>query len=170
MVLKIDGWQFRVDLDATMEHYARYGKDHCTCAYCRNFYASVDKAYPQLRPFLTQFGVDVECPAELDPFEPTLCDCAYLVKGCMELDGGFPITVGDAWVLPQSVEDADLLELIPQGQQLENWFCLTAMELSLPWVLEEDPNEVISTANDPEFLQRMSDKLLKRIDTEGVPS
>ena len=59
MIIKIDAWKFDVDLNATMAYSAQEAMDHCTCGYCRNFYASVDIVYPNLRPFLAEFGVHI---------------------------------------------------------------------------------------------------------------
>ena len=35
-------------------------------------------------------------------------------------------------------------------------------EMELPWVMEEDPDEVISPANEPEFLEKMYRKVMLR--------
>ena len=72
MILEYADWQFDVDVAATREHTLKNASDHCMCAYCRNYYETVDTAYPNLRPFLEQFGVNIEGPSELMPFEPTL--------------------------------------------------------------------------------------------------
>ena len=37
MILKIDDWEFDIDLERTMAYSAAEAADHCTCAYCRNF-------------------------------------------------------------------------------------------------------------------------------------
>ena len=115
MFLEIDGWKFDVDLVETMSYSSKVLSDHCQCGYCRNFYQAIDGSYPQLRTFLAQFGMHVETPEELMPFE-TQCKSPY--------------------------------------------FVLTSGFLELPWLLDEDMNEVISTANEPEFLEKMWNRLL----------
>jgi len=35
-------------------------------------------------------------------------------------------------------------------------------EMQLPWVMHEDPDEVISPANEPEFLEKMYRKMWER--------
>ena len=46
----------------------------------------------------------------------------------------------------------------------ENFFVLTTGLLDLPWMLEEDMDEVISTANEPEYMERMMNRLLANAD------
>lgn len=122
-------------------------QDHCTCGYCRNYYLGIDHAYPQLRAFLALFGLDAEGPAELMPFEPTVYLAVYRVYGSV-IDKG---------------EDGFLYENIPVSfQEQEGMLFLLVGELELPWVLEEDMDEVISPSNTPEYLSRMEAFQLSR--------
>ena len=52
----------------------------------------------------------------------------------------------------------------------EGFFVLTTGLLDLPWVLDEDMDEVISPANEPEYMQRMMNRLLENICPESLIS
>lgn len=148
MILNIDDWKFDITLEETRAHSSLYSRDHCTCGYCENFYRSIDAVYPELRPVLSDFGVLIEGPVELMPFEPTLYLAAYRVTGSILAFGNGPMMVGTVPVMPVFEDEAH--------------FRLEVGELPLPWVLQEDMDEVISPANEPEFLERMYRRMLER--------
>ena len=148
MILNIDDWKFEVNLEDTRVHSSFSASRHCTCAYCENYYRGVGYAAPNLRRFLADFGVDIEGPVEMYPFEPTICLTAYRVTGRILTYGAGPIMVDNVPVLP-TPED-------------ERQFKLEVGEIGLPWVMLEDPDEVVSPANEPEFLERMYEKLFQR--------
>lgn len=148
MLLKIDDWIFDIDSERTMEHSSFAFRTHCTCGYCENYYRSVELAYPELRPFLERFCVDILGPSEMYPFEPTLCLLGYKVYGSILRFGREPLMVGSVPVMPVPLEDG--------------LFLLEVGEMTLPWVLEEKQEEVLSPANEPEFLERMYRKMLRR--------
>ena len=148
MVLKIDDWVFQVDLERTKEHSSFVSSEHCTCGYCENFYRAVGQIYPELKLFLTRFGIVMDGPSEMYPIEPTLYLAGYRVFGQILNFGKGPIMVG---TVPVSAEPVD-----------EVHFMLEVGEMPLPWVMAEDMNEVISPANEPEFLERMYRRLLER--------
>ena len=91
MILKLGDWRFRVDVEATAERTRKYSFEHCECGYCKNFYDTVDQAYPQLRPAMEQFGVHLEGPCELMPFEPTYLLACYRVQGQILSFGSSPL-------------------------------------------------------------------------------
>lgn len=158
MILKIDGWIFDVDLTTTMVYSSKEAKEHCVCAYCRNFYASVDSAYPELRPFLARFGMDIEAPDELIPyFPPTECTAFYAVGGKIVVQGHGPIQAGELKVFPELTEEA-MVNTFIQGPH----FFLSTDMMHLPWVLEEPMEDAVSPANDPSNLKRIFDKLLRK--------
>ncbi len=156
MILQIADWQFDIDTEATMQYSAKEAKEHCDCAYCRNFYAAVDDTYPQLRPFLAQFGLDIEAPEELMPFTETEYLCIYAVNGRILKTGesmqiaGIPVEIG---------EDEPINIYCP-----EPYFTISIGAFSIPWVLDEEIADVVSPANQPLFLKRMWNKLLGRAD------
>ena len=148
MLLSIDDWKFEVFVEQTREHSSYSVSRHCTCAYCENFYRSVDMVCPDLRKFLDRFGADVEGPVEMFPFEPTICLLSYRITGRILEYGLSPMMINHVPVLPIREDDRQ--------------FKLEVGEMELPWVMLEDPDEVISPANEPEFLERMYRRLLER--------
>ena len=141
MIITLADWQFEVDPALTADYTLKCSLDHCTCAYCRNFYETVDEAHPRLRAVLEKFGIHLNGPCEVMPFEPTLVMACYRVTGQILQMGRTRLHVDEVPLHP-SVAD-------------EKTFFLWTGEMELPWVQEEDMDEVISPANQPEFLDRM---------------
>lgn len=156
LLFTVDDWVFDVDVEATQNYTQGNLKDHCTCGYCRNFYTTVDQYYPNLRPFLKQFCADVEAPVDFLPIEPALCVVSFAVCGNVVHIGSGPIVLDGCDLIVETQQDVDYMLSCPQP-----WFVFTTDYLQLPWVLDEDPDEVISPANEPECLERMWKKLLK---------
>lgn len=155
MVYRLDDWVLDIDVDNTRNYTEHLLSDHCECGYCRNFYKSVETVYPQFRDFLKQFGADAEAPVDFLPVEPTLCIVSYAVKGRIITSGQRPIQAGNCLFTPEGMENLDYELKCPKP-----YFVFTSQYLQLPWLLDEDPNEVISPANEPECLERMWKKLL----------
>lgn len=141
MILEAADWRFRVDVEATRKRTSKYSFEHCQCSYCKNFYDSVDQAYPLLRPAMEQFGVNLEGPSELMPFEPTLMLACYRVDGEILQWGSTSLSVGGIPIVPESGD--------------ESTFLLWIGEMEVPWLQKEPMEEVVSPANLPEFLSRM---------------
>jgi len=149
LTLEINNWIFHVDIGKTALHSKAEAAEHCTCAYCRNFYDSVDEAYPQLRSFLSQFGLCLEAPDELIPlYPPSDCSIYYAVSGEILQNGNEPLSAGSIaiWPLPEHEASANTFLEGPH-------FFLHISCLQLPWVLSEPIEDVESTANDPAFLR-----------------
>ena len=166
MILEIDGWKFDVDMEATMEYSSNEAKDYCNCAYCRNFYAAVDNAYPNLRPFLAQFGLNIEAPDELMPFD---------MEDRMDYDGVYAVAgrilhVGDELLQVDGLRIAPELDSQIDHSQLEPCFYLAIDNIQLPWVLDEPMKDVVSPANFPSFLKKMWNKLLGRQPKSDITS
>ena len=144
MKITLADWIFEVDTAATAAYTLKCSTDHCTCAYCRNYYETIDMAHPTLRPFLRRFGILAEGPSEVMPLEPTLVMAGYRVTGRI-------LTRGKARMhadhVPVHIEESD-----------EGTFLLWVGEMELPWNQPEPMDDVISPANQPEFLLRMNDK------------
>lgn len=156
MILKIADWQFRVDKAATWERTTNNAGNHCECPYCTNYYEAVDMVYPELRAFLSEFGIHVSGPSELMPFMPTLVLACYRVEGEILHWGKEQLIVSDIAILPEAVEEGS--------------FLLWVGEMELPWLQQEDMASVVSPANLPEFMQRMEQVWLLRHGTEYVYS
>ena len=156
MVISLADWRFRVDLQATEDYTTKCSLDHCTCPYCKNFYETVDRVHPNLRPVLSRFGIYLNGPCEVMPFEPTLVAACYRVSGQIVSRGEAYLHIDD---VPLRPEEAD-----------EKTFFLWIGPTELPWEQEIDLNEVVSPANQPEFMDRMMAKLLKWADCEETIS
>lgn len=147
MQIALADWLFEVDVEATSRYTTHCTADHCLCAYCRNFYETVDGEYPALRPFLGRFGVNLYGPSELMPFEPTLFMACYRITGKIIKKGVQRMHVCGVPVRP---EEAD-----------SETFFLWIGEMELPWVQDEPEEDVVSPANQPEFMERMLQKWLE---------
>ena len=166
MILQFDDWIFDLDLERTMEYSAAEASEHCTCGYCRNFYAAVDGVYPNLRPFLTRFGVDIEAPDEQMPYDldgKMYYDSVYMVYGSITKLGEKPIVLDDILIRPSMTAKID-------HSCSEPCFSLDVSTVILPWVLEEPMEETLSPANEPSFLKKMCDRLLGKAPKNGMNS
>lgn len=166
MIVQAADWIFDVDISKTMTYSAGIWEDHCLCGYCRNFYETLNKVYPQLNAFLKKFGMNSLTPEEMSPIEPTLCIASYCICGRIVQNGIYPIDI-DGVVLTVSQQE-DNPDYEPGFG--ERFFVLTTGLLDLPWTLDEDMDEVISPANEPEYMQRMMNRLLENADYGSVIS
>ena len=165
MVLTFDGWILDVDIEKTMAYCRQISLDYCQCGYCRNYRTAVDQIHPDLRMFLARLGRSMETPDELMPFEPTLYEATYCICGKI-------LQKGEEWIRLNSM-DLRLLEQSELDFDTEcpgPCFALVTPLIQLPWVLDEDMDEVISPANEAEYLQRMWNKLLQKAPEENTYS
>ena len=90
------------------------------------------------------------------PYEPTIFEGSYCISGTI-LQRGHELKISDGcWLTALTAEETDY-----ETKCREPYFVLRTNSLELPWVLDEDMDEVISPANEPEYLQRMWDRLLQ---------
>ncbi len=150
MIITLADWQFLVDIDATLAYTSQCAEDHCTCPYCTNFYENVDSGHPTLRPVLRRFGIYLNGPSEVMPFEPTLVTVCYRVYGQILRRGEARLHVDGVPLRPEAGEAGT--------------FLLWVGEMDLPWTQPEDMDEVMSPANQPEFLDRMYKRWLETRD------
>ena len=165
MFFEIGDWVLDVDVPFTMELSVSQAQEHCTCGYCRNFYAAVDTCFPSMRPFLAKFGLDIEGPDELCPFEPTIYEATYIVQGSIRQKGTMPLYIDGIPLIIKTALEADLGTEHPQP-----YFALCIGLMELLWVLEESQEDVISPANEAAYLERMQNKLLARAENEEIYS
>jgi len=154
LILKLGDWKFQVDVEATAERTRRYSFEHCQCGYCKNYYDAIDQACPELRSALEHFGVNLEGPCELMPFEPTLMLACYRIDGQILRWGKSQLFVKGIPLLPEAGDDQT--------------FLLWVGEVRLPWLQTESEEDVVSPANLPEFLERMQQIWLLRHGNEFV--
>lgn len=152
MTIQLADWQFQVHVEQTMDYTHRCSLDHCTCPYCQNFYENIQSEYPSLGPVLSRFGIFLNGPCEVMPFEPTLVAAAYRITGRI-------LHRGESWL------HADGVDLRPEAGD-EGTFLLWVGPVELPWTQGEDMDEVISPANQPEFMDRMMAQALRWAETD----
>lgn len=165
MQMAIGSWLLDVDIALNMEISSAQAEDHCMCGYCRNFYEAIDRVCPSLRPFLAKLGVHVEGPDELSPFEPTIYEVSYIVNGTILQNSAGTLYIDQIPVKILSSQEADMDTSRP-----EPYFVLVIGLVELPWLLSEDPQQVMSPANEEKYLQRMQKKLLDRAAEENLYS
>ena len=165
MIISIADWVFDVDMETNIEYSSLQAAEHCTCGYCRNYYQSIDSAYPDVRPFFAQFGINIEGPDELSPFEPTIYEATFVINGRILQTGKLRIAVDNVPVMVQTADEADL-----DSERPMPYFALTIGLMELPWVLDEPMDDVVSPANEELYMQRMWKKLMKRAEMEDVVS
>ena len=154
MILEAGDWRFRVEVEKTRERTSKYSFEHCQCSYCKNFYEAIDLAHPALRPVMEQFGVHLEGPCELMPFEPTLMLACYRIDGQILQWGQSSLSVNGISLVPEAGD--------------EETFLMWVGEMEIPWLQKEPVEEVVSPANLPEFLARMQEIWLLRHGEEYV--
>ena len=156
MILRIEEWIFDIDMERTMSYSASEAAEHCDCAYCRNFYEGIDCYAPGLREFLVKFGVNIEAPDVLYPYDiydDMFYDGEYVIFGNILQAGNDGITCGSVRIYPQ-----EKTTHLHQGDH----FAIFIEGLQMPWILDEPLSDVVSTANEPSFLKKMWDRLLNR--------
>ena len=87
-------------------------------------------------------------PVEMYPFEPTLYLAGYRVTGRILRYGVAPMMVDGIPVTAEPREDG--------------FFMIEVGDMPLPWLMFQDPEEVVSPANEPEFLLKMYQKMQER--------
>lgn len=132
MLLQIDDWIFEVDVEKTSAYSAAEAAEHCTCANCRNFYADIDRVNPKLRPFLAQFGLNLEAPDRMSPIDYSAqridYDPIYYVFGRILQSGSYEMAAGNANIVATT---------LPNGLDGSPGFQLDVYDISLSWVLDE---------------------------------
>ena len=154
--ISIADWRFQVDIDATRNYTIKCSADHCLCPYCRNFYETVDGAHPRLRSVLEAFGIYLDGPCEVMPVEHNLILAAYRVTGSITHVGKLRLHVDEVPLIPEVSENGT--------------FLLWIGPMDLPWIQDIAPEDVISPANEPEFLDRMTRKMLSLMDIDAIES
>ena len=158
MLVTFGDWDFDVDVPMNMQISSEQAADHCMCGYCRNFYQTVDNAYPTLRMFLAQFGAHIEGPDELSPFEPTIYEASYIIHGRVLSRGHQKLFVDGVPIVVLDEKQADI-----DTERPGPYFVLLVGLMELPWALLEDPQDILSPATEPSYMTRMEKKLLARM-------
>lgn len=165
MILSLADWVLEVDVNTNMEYSSKQTSEHCDCGYCRNYYQTIDQVYPEVRPFFAQFGLNIEGPDELSPFEPTIYEATFVINGRILKTGSKQLAVNGVPLVIQNAQEADL-----DTERPSPYFAMTIGLMELPWVLDEPMHEVVSPANEDAYMQRMLEKLLRRAEQDNVIS
>jgi len=165
LLIQLGDWELDVDVKTNMSFSVAQAQDNCRCAYCCNYYGAVDSAYPNLRPFLMEYGVDINGPDELSPFEPTIYEAVYIINGIILKKGTNNIRVDGIPVIIRDSADSDM-----ETERPLPYFTFTVGLMELPWIMDEPMDEVVSPANEEAYMQRMWKKLLLRMSDEGIQS
>lgn len=161
MLFKCDGLVVEIDVDQTMLHRAGEREDPCDCAYCRNFAAAIDVTYPNLRPFLAQFGIDITLPDESMPFDQPgemWYQNVYSVCGHICSGDETTVVIDGTEVFFHNENQLHINPVCPEPH-----FFIGVGMMRLPWVLDEPMADVVSPANEPSFLLKMWKRLLSRL-------
>lgn len=165
MTVRLADWLLDVDIALTMSLSGAQAAEHCSCAYCRNYYQAIDRVCPNLRKFLFNFGIYIEGPDELSPFEPTIYEATYIIQGKILHAGRETLNIDGIPLTIRSEQESDM-----ETEHTSPYFTFCIGLIELPWLLDESPDQVISPANEPEYLARMEKKLLDRIDQDSALS
>ena len=141
-IIKKEDYVFDVDVEKTKEYYS--SKTLCDCDECRNFYCQAENAFPKLKNFLLDFGIDIARPDEI-------CS-TYVYKGNVDYYAVAYTAVGECVQCGEyefDVEDGGLfLNLVinknpvyPNEQEDRQCFEIVVYNISLPWVLETPSEE-----------------------------
>ncbi len=155
-IIRLADWVFSIDPEATRQYTMQCSTDHCLCPYCRNYYETVDEAQPRLRQVLSGFGAFLDGPCEVMPLEHNVILAAYRITGQILQPGRTALYVDEASLIPEPSENGT--------------FLLWVGPMELPWIQEENPEDIISPANEPEFLERMTAKWLQLTASDSVIS
>ena len=148
MILEFSDWLFLVNVESNKTYSTEEAESHCTCTWCRNFYRTVNHAYPDLRYFLSRFGLDIEAPESLQPITPELYQASYIAEGKILRQGSEPIYINE---LPITVEPCDEPE----------YFELQVGLMKLPWVMKEDPATLPTPAGLPDLFSDFKNRQQK---------
>lgn len=151
MIVQIGDWKFHVFEVTNRKYYAKQVQDRCDCAWCRNFYHSVDQTYPNLRSFLERFSVRIDAPDEMISFSPTLCSNFYSICGSILERGEESIEIDGLLIEPQTASQA----MVHTQWGEEPIFFLYVDCMTLPWVLNEPIDQADSPAKSKDPISRL---------------
>ena len=139
MLLEFSDWLFLADVPANRIYCTEESGNRCNCAYCKNYFKTIDNNYPNLRYFVSRFGMDLEVPESLVPITHEVYQSSYIVQGKILRKGSIPIFVDDVAITAE--EDTE-----------PGYFTLNLGLMNLPWVLDEDPAQLTPPISIQEML------------------
>ncbi|WP_033542140.1 hypothetical protein [Planococcus sp. CAU13] len=145
--VKLAIWVLDVDVEKTL-HFNQNKLEVCDCLYCQNFSAVIQQKHPLLREKLLELGIEAATPNHVSYF-PGNKDGQQLAIGNYQFSGtlleGKWSTMED-WNAGNTAEvDGMQIGLSKEMELLPDNFpepvIQVNFEFSMPWVLEEDPEE-----------------------------
>ncbi len=158
--IETDGYVFLVDIENTVKYYSENGL--CECPNCRNLYPQIKDAFPLLDEFLTEFGVDIEKPDNIESYDSDdeksidYTSTDYTVCGKIEVMGEYEIDIKDSQFLSVTVIDGFAS---PNFHKDDDYFTLCVNFFKLPWVLDEEFPKFVPTPIDNEFSSNVSSQI-----------
>lgn len=155
-----DEYVFEVDIEKTTEYYKTHSL--CECEDCRNYYAQIKGMFPELEAFLSEFGVDISKPDEINiSFEMDneihYIAVDYTVCGKIESMGQSEITISGKHIFNLAIADG----FLSPNEQTSDYFTISLNnEFALPWVLD-DPSPEAAKANLRKKISNGFQKLFK---------
>ena len=137
-IIEKEDYIFDVDIEKTKEHCS--AGPLCDCYECRNYYRQAAYAFPKLKNFLLDFGIDIARPAEIhSTYHKGAVDyhtVTYTVVGeCIKF-GKYEFDMEDGGLFINPV--ISTTPVFPNEQQC---FEIFIYNIRLPWALEEPPKE-----------------------------
>ena len=138
-----DEYTFEVDIEKTIDYYKTHSL--CTCDCCENFYTQIGDQLPELKSFLSDFGVDVSKPDEImsvqldNTIEYISVD--YTVCGKVATMGHHEIHIHDNQLLSLIITDG----FVSPNEQTADYFTISVHNIELPWILDRPFKEPTKT-------------------------
>ena len=129
-----------VDAEATRRWYDTYGDETggCSCAYCRNFAAAAETLPPAVEAFLNPLGLSLRRPGEIDEYGPRQGGRWYMpmwhIAGRLLEAGEGELSIAPGVTAGFARDRGPFFRDFPEP-------CFPCwLSMTLPWVLEEDPD------------------------------
>lgn len=151
---------FAVDIAKTIDYYKTHSL--CECDYCRNYYTQIKGIFPELEAFLSEFGIDISKPDEINmsfkvDHEIHYIAVDYTVCGNIEHMGQNEIEISGNHIFRIVITDG----FASPNEQTSDYFTISLNnKFALPWALDE-PFPKVAKTNLREKIGRLFQKLFK---------
>lgn len=134
----MDDWEFDVDITGTRNYYDTIIP--CDCDPCSNFQRTVQKYYPQLDPFLSQFGICITHPEECCWWEGSKKETSvsyvvyYTLNGEVISESSYEIDLDQGiHIVVQNYKKPD-----KDSSAETSYFVFGVFNIELPWTCDSD--------------------------------
>ena len=133
--IKKDDYIFSVNVEQTKKYYETHSL--CNCGNCRNFYTQAKDKFPKIGELLSEFGVDISKPDEIESVDMEeavmYINIDFTVCGSVEAMGQREIEVYDHMPLHLVVTEGYTCP----NEQTGEYFTISVTGVAMPWVLDE---------------------------------